>query len=108
MSADRSFLAELRIAARVIAVPVSVKDEFELSFAEGFQCCANLIGERCELIVNDKNAVSADRDSDITARALQHIDGAGDLDDFDLDLREIPLRTRPAGGERYNNESVNQ
>ena len=102
---DRRLGAEGRVAAGVVAVPVGVEHELELAGARALQRGADLVGERRELVVDDEDAVVARRDADVAARALQHVDVAGDLGRLDLHLREVPLLRRGgAGGQRQQQE----
>ena len=53
--------------------------------------------ERGELIVDNHDAVVADRDADVAARSLKHVDRSRDFLDFDLDLAEILLLCKRRG-----------
>ena len=72
------------VAACVIAVPVSVQNEAQLFVGNAFECCPDLVGERRKLIVDDQKAVVANRDADISARAFEHVNVAGDFRRLDL------------------------
>jgi hypothetical protein len=44
----------------------------------------NLVGQRCELVVDDEDAVVADEHSDVSTLAEQHVHTQGDLLRLDL------------------------
>src|SRR6185369_2446137 len=80
-------------------VKVRVQDVAQLTFAELLERGANLIGKRRELVINDQDAVSADANADVAARAFEHVDIACDLCGFDFDFRQIVLRLRKRCGQ---------
>ena len=59
MSNDRRFRTKLSVAASVVAMPVRVQDEAQLSLVEPFECSADLVSQWRKLIVDDQNAVRA-------------------------------------------------
>src|SRR5581483_10186868 len=54
----------------------------------------DLGSERRELVVHQDDAVFPAGDADVSAGAFQHVDGAGNLGDLDLDIAEILLLRR--------------
>ena len=74
------------IAARVIAVPVRIEDEFQITSTHAFQGCADFLSQRRKLVIDDQNAVFAEGDSDIPARPVQHVDVALDVRGLDFDV----------------------
>src|SRR5262249_6262067 len=95
---DGRINAEDGVAAGVVAVPVRIDDEFEFALAQLFQGGFDLVGQRRELIINDQDAVRADRYSDVSAGTFQHIDVAGDHRGLYLDFGKIlPLSEGKAG-----------
>jgi hypothetical protein len=75
----------------MIEVVVRIDDEAQRLVGEALERGADLVGERRELVVDDHDAVLADRCSDVAARTFQHVHAARDLRDLDLDLAEILL-----------------
>jgi hypothetical protein len=49
----------------------------------------DLVGERRELIIDEDDSVVADREADIAASALQHVNIAANLADLDLYFAEV-------------------
>ena len=92
------------VPAGVIAVIVGVDDEADglVGDAEIFQGGVDFVGERREFVVNDDDAVFADRRGDIAARAFEHIDVAGNFGDFDLDFGEVLLLGASAASGRMS------
>ena len=86
-----SVFGEVRVSTSVIAVIVRVDDEADglVGDAEIFQRGGDFFGERREFVVDDDDAVFADRRGDVAAGAFEHIDVAGHFRDFDLDFGEI-------------------
>src|SRR6185436_245730 len=102
---DRGLLAEHRVAAYVVAVPMGVEHELQVARADLAEREADLVGQRCELVVDDEDPVGSHGGADVAAGPLQHVDVAGDLGRLDLHLRKVPiLRRRRAGGQRQQQE----
>ena len=59
------------------------------------------LGERRELVVDQEYSVFADRDPDVAAFALEHVDRVGDLVGLDRDRVEVALLGMRAEGERH-------
>ncbi len=91
MGDDRRLLLKEFVSAGVVWVIVRVDDEAYRLVGNALQRCLNFVGERGVLIVDHDDAVAADRGTDVAARALQHIDGAGNFGDFDLHFGEIAV-----------------
>jgi hypothetical protein len=91
---DRRFFLEGNVSAGMIAVIVRVDHETHRLIGDGFQCGANLIGERRVLIIDDDNAVFADGSTDVAALTFQHINAAGNVCHFDLHVRELVLMSK--------------
>ena len=88
----RIFLEE-SIPAGVVAVVVRVDDEPDRLVGHAFQGRADLVGQRCVLIVNNHDPVFADRRADVArVRTLQHVDAVRDLYDLDFNLAVVFLR----------------
>jgi hypothetical protein len=87
----RAGLAEILVAAGVIAVPVGVDHEPHRLIGDLTERGEDPVGERRVLIVHQNHAVLAHRDADVPARALEHVDPVGELGALDLDLGEIGL-----------------
>src|SRR5437588_2606352 len=89
---DGSLFLEVCIPAGVISVIMGIDDESNRLVSDPFQCSLDFLGEWRVLIVHNDNAVLAYRGADVPrVRALQHVDAASDLGDFDLNLGEILL-----------------
>jgi len=86
---DGGVFAEHFIAPGVIAVIVRVQNELDRLIGDAFQRFLDLWRQRRELVIDDHDAVFADRDADVASRSLQHIHGSGDLLDLDLHFAEI-------------------
>ena len=67
---DRRLLLEICIPAGVIAVIVRVDDEPHRLVGDALQRGLNLVGQRGVLIVDDHDAVVADRRADVSSRAF--------------------------------------
>ena len=87
-------LLEVRVPAGVVAVIVRVDDEAHRLVGDALQRGLNLVRQRRVLVVDDHDAVLADGRADVAARALQHVDVAGDLGDLDLHFAEVLVLSR--------------
>ncbi len=104
---DRAVVAEDLVPAGVIAVVVRVEDELDRLGGDAVQRLADLRRERRELVVDDDDAVVADRDADVAAGAGEHVHGAGDLRHLDLDLAEVLLgEERTVAAKTKNERSI--
>jgi hypothetical protein len=56
---DRSLPLEVGISTDVIAMIVRVDDEAYRLVGNPLKCCANLIGERSRLVIDQNNAIVA-------------------------------------------------
>ncbi len=92
-----SLRAKNSVAAGVIAVPVSVQNEAQLFVSKSFECRPDLVGEWRILIVNDQKAVITNRDADVSTRAFEHVNVAGNFGRFNLHLGKVSLRVRRDG-----------
>jgi len=88
---DRGLLAELGVAPGMVTVKMRVDDEPEGLFGDFLQSRFNLRSQRSKLVVNDHDAILADRNTNIPAGAFEHVDIAGDFGGFDLDVAEVLL-----------------
>src|SRR6185437_2884676 len=86
---DGRLLAEMRIAAGVVAMPVGVDHEFDRLVCDALECRLDFVGERQELIVNHDDAVVAHAGANVAAQTLQHVDGSGNFLNFDLHFAEV-------------------
>ena len=68
--------------------------------AEGGDRGLDLGRERRELVVDQEDAVVADRDADVAARALQHVEAVGQLGRLDLDLAPVAVLGRRGQGQQ--------
>ena len=102
MSDDRCFWSKNFVPAGVISMPVGIENEAQLLITDSFECGPDLIGERRILIVDNQNAVVADRNTDIAARSLEHVNVAGNFGRFDFYLRPVSLCVRRDGKEQRN------
>src|SRR5579862_476246 len=93
---DRGVGSELGVAAGVIAMKMSVDNELEGFVRDSFQGGFDFWSERRELVVNNHDAIFTNRNANIPARALQHIDIACHLGDLDFHFAEILLSQRGA------------
>ena len=69
---------------------------------QALERCPDLVGEWRKLIVDDQNAIVADGDADISARAFEHVNVAGNLRRLHLDFRIVSLRLRRSGKQQQN------
>jgi membrane associated rhomboid family serine protease len=99
---DRGLARERGVAAGVVAVPMRVEHEAHGLVGNVFEGRPNLRRQRRELIVDDHDAVLADRHADVSALALEHVNVARDLLGLDHDRGEGVVgrrgRARRRGG----------
>src|SRR5215203_5108746 len=98
----RRFWSKNSIAARMISVPVSVKNEAQLLVGKSFECSLDLVREWRVLIVDNQKTIVTDRDTDVSTRSFEHVDVARNLGGFDFHLRKVSLRLRRDGKEQHN------
>ena len=79
----------MRVAAGVVAVPVRVQNHFDRFISDAFQGSFNLVRERQKFIVHHDNAVVAHGGADIAARALNHVNAAGNFLHFHFNFAEV-------------------
>ena len=84
-------ICEIRIAARVITVPVRIDDIVDITAADFANGRLDFVAERCELIVDDERTVVTDRKSDVAALTDEHVYALDNRNGFDLDIGEIIL-----------------
>ena len=84
-------LAEVLVAAGVIDVPVRVDHEAHRLGAQLRERLLDLGRQRRELVVDDDDAVLADRRADVAAGAGEHVDALRQLLRLDDDLAEVLL-----------------
>ncbi len=102
---QRARLAEVLVAARVVAVPVGVEHEADRPVADLRDRGHDLLGQRRVLVVDQEDAVRAGRDADVATPAHQHVDAVGDLDRLDLDVLHVLLSRRRSGQRQRQHES---
>jgi len=93
---------EVLVAAGVVAVPMGVEDETNRPLVDSLDRRPDLVGQRRVLIVDQKDPVSACRDGDVAAGALEHVDPVRDFCRGDLNLGKVLLR--PRGHGHYGNK----
>jgi len=79
MGDDGGIFAEFGIAAGVITMEMGVDYKLKRLVIDAFQGFPDLRYKRCELIIDDDDAVFACAHTDIATGPLEHIDAAGDL-----------------------------
>ena len=82
-------LSEILVAPRVVPMPVRVEHEADRLGRYRPDGSQNLVGQRRVLVVDDEDSVVADEDSDVAARAEQHVHTRGDPLRLDLDCVEV-------------------
>ena len=99
-------LAEVLVAAGMIAVHVRVDDELDRLRRELLDGGGDLVAQRRELRVDHEDAVGPDEHADGAALAVERVELVGDLVGLDLDLAEIlaALGVRKAGSRHQCNE----
>ena len=70
-------LAEVLVAARVIAVDVSVDEEPDAAVGDLLDRRDDLVGERRELAVDEEDAVGSDERANRAALALERVEVVG-------------------------------
>ena len=98
-------LAEVLVAARVVAVDVRVDEHADRLVGQRLDRGQQLLRQRRELIVDHQHAVIADQEPDVAALPFEVMDVAGHLVRFDLHRGEIRLGSlspRGTGGEQSN------
>ena len=85
----RAHLAEVLVAAGVIAVHVRVHDELDRLRRELLDGGGDLVAQRRELRVDHEDAIGPDQDADGPALTFERVELVGHLGGFDLDLAEI-------------------
>src|SRR5689334_25253087 len=91
MSNDWRVTSKGCIASRVIAMPMSIEDKLQLTFAQVLKCCPDFIGEWCEFIIDNQDSIFTDRNTDISARSFEHINVAVNFCGFDFNFGKIVL-----------------
>jgi hypothetical protein len=66
--------SQVLVTAGVVSVIVGVDEEFRVLATDLFDRRENLVGQGRKLIVDEKGAVRADQQADVTALAGKHID----------------------------------
>ena len=98
---DGAAIGHVLVAARVVAVPVSVDHEPYRLRCDGRDRGLDPVSERRVLVIDDEGVVLANGEPDVSARTLEHVDARHHRDNGDLDLREILLGAqRGYDGER--------
>jgi len=86
-----SLFLKAGIPVYVIEVIVGVDDEAHRFVGQFFERGFDPIGQRRELIIDQDDAIVADREPDVAARALEHVNIAGNLADLDFYFVEVIL-----------------
>ena len=95
-------LAEILVAARVIAVHVRVDEEADAAVGDLLDSCHDLVGERSELRIDHEHAIGSGKHANPSARSFQRVQVAGDFCRLDLRLAEIRrLSGDPRRGQNY-------
>ena len=81
---DRSGGAQGFVAAGVIAVPVRVQNELHIRVTDRCHRSHDLLVQRGKLVVDQERAVLTDTESQVAARAHEHVDAGADFDRPDL------------------------
>src|SRR5580704_18127726 len=89
LSNDGGLLLEVRVTAGVIGMIVGIDDKAHRLVSDAFQRRLDFVGQGSVLVVDDYDAVVADRSSDVSAGTLDHIDVAGNLCDLHRDFTEV-------------------
>ena len=98
----RAHLAEVLVAAGVVAVQVRVHDELDRLRRELLDRGGDLVAQRRELRVDHEDAIGPDQDADGPALAVERVELVGDLVGFDLNLAEILPALRVGDGGRQH------
>lgn len=88
---DRASAGKRLVAARMIAVPVGVENEFDRLVGDLRDRSHDLLRQGGELIVDDERAVGTDGKADIPAGPFKHVDARRHRDRLDLDGAEVSL-----------------
>src|SRR3954471_16536547 len=104
MRKNRRVMLEVRIPACVIFVIMRIDDEAHWLVSDRLQRGTNLFRQWSVLIINDDDAILANRRADIPARSLQQINVAGNLADLDLNFAEILVLSDEQGGGSYQSK----
>ena len=88
---QRAGLAEVLVAAGVVAVPVGVHHEPDRLRGHGPNGGQDLLGQRGELIVDDEGAVIPHRKADVAALSEQHVEAGSERHGPDLDRVPVGL-----------------
>src|ERR1051326_9097818 len=104
MRNDRRFWAKDNIAAGVIAMPMCIQDKLQFLVGNPFERGPDLIGERRKLIVNNQKSVITNRHADISARAFEHVDVAGNFCCLHLNFGKVSLRLRTRSKDTQNRQ----
>src|SRR5580700_2417167 len=86
---DGRLLLEVGVPTGVVGVIVGVDDETHRLVGDAFQRVLNLVGQRGVLVIDDDDAVVADRRANVSARALQHVNIASHSRDLHLHFAEV-------------------
>ena len=89
---DGGGLAEVRIAAHMVAVVVGVEHEFGAVAAEFVNGILDAACQGQKLVIDDQYAVVADGGRDVAASPGQHVYGAADMNGFHLNAAEPIVR----------------
>ena len=72
---ERPRIAHFFVAAGVVAVPVGVEHKFDRLVTQQFERGKNLGIDRRILVVNDKQRIVPNRDTDVATGTEQHVGG---------------------------------
>ena len=100
MRDDRRFRSKSNVAAGVISVPVSVQNEVQFLIGNTFERGPDLVGEWRKLIVNNQKPIITNRHADISTRAFEHVDVAGNFRGLHLHFGKVGLRWAGDGKEQ--------
>jgi len=101
---DRGLLLEVCIPANVIRMVVRIDDEANGLVGDAFERRLDLVGEGSVLVVDDHNTVITHGRGDIATSAFEHVDVAGNLGDFNLNLAVVLILRESNGGENGKGE----
>ena len=104
MRNDRRFWSKDNVAAGVIAVPMSIQDELQFLVGNSSERGADLVGQWRKLIVNNQKPIFTNRDADISTRAFEHVDVAGNFRCLHLNFRKVSLRLRARSKDTQNRQ----
>src|SRR5208283_4933682 len=94
MRDDGRLLLEKFVPARMVFMVMRVDDEAHRLVGNALERLLNSFRQRCVLIVDNHDAVIADRSANVASRSHQHINTAGDFRDFDLNFAEVMILSK--------------